>query len=260
MIQINQMAFAYPGQAPVFAGLNLNIAAGEAWSVIGPSGGGKTTLLYLLAGLLKPGAGTVTIAGQALDRPRPGTALVLQDHGLLPWATVGENARLGLRIRGFYGADGRHAPADAPIDPAAAQQAVDHWLQRLAIDHLHDKYPGQLSRGQRQRAAIARSLVLEPDLLLLDEPFSALDARTREALHAVMDELHQSRGLTRILVTHDIEEAVAMGTTVLALCGPANSQAQVVTNTAAVGRLAERHSPLFRDQCRRLRQILGAEP
>jgi NitT/TauT family transport system ATP-binding protein len=259
MVAIDQMRFAYPGQAPVFDGFSLEIPAGGAWSVIGPSGGGKTTLLYLLAGLLKPSAGQITVGGKPLDRPRPRTALVLQDHGLLPWATVADNTRLGLRIRRFYGADGRHAPADEAIDPQTAEQAVQFWLQRLAIDHLADKYPGQLSRGQRQRAAIARSLVLSPDLLLLDEPFSALDARTRQDLHAIMDELHHGRVLTRILVTHDIEEAVRMGSMILALCGQANAGAVVVPNTGAGERPAERGSPRFCDQCQRLRRILGAE-
>ena len=97
----------------------------------------------------------------------------------MPWATVRENARLGLAIRELYGPDGRHAPADAKIDRQITDRQIDYWLQWLGIEGLKDKYPSQLSRGQRQRTAIARTLVLEPDLLLMDEPFSALDAPIR---------------------------------------------------------------------------------
>jgi len=126
MIEINNLTFAYSGQAEIFKGFNLTVNRGDAWSVIGPSGCGKTTFLYLLAGLRRLTAGTILIEGAPVIRPRPLTGLVLQDHGLLPWATVKENARLGLSIWNFYGADGKHAPVDKKLDRNKADRRVDY--------------------------------------------------------------------------------------------------------------------------------------
>ncbi len=117
MICVNEVSFGYPHRPLVFQSFNLAISPGETWAVIGPSGSGKSTLLLLLAGLLQPQAGLVTVKGTRLDRPRPRTSLILQDYGLLPWATVRENVALGLRIRRFYGPDGRHAPAGTRLSP-----------------------------------------------------------------------------------------------------------------------------------------------
>jgi ABC-type nitrate/sulfonate/bicarbonate transport system ATPase subunit len=230
MIEIKELSFSYSGQSKLFEGFTLLIGRGEAWSIVGPSGCGKTTLLYLLAGLLKPASGAVLITGRPVRRPRPRTGLVLQDHGLLPWATVEENAKLGWVIRGFYGPDGKHSPFDAGVDRDVALDKVDAWLKRLRIDHLRNKYPLQLSKGQRQRAAIARTLSLEPDLLLMDEPFSALDAVIRDDLHRTLVAYQQESGITSIVVTHDIEEALLMGRRVLVLSSGCNRSARVLEN------------------------------
>ena len=257
MIDINNLTFAYSGQAEIFKGFNLTVNRGEAWSVIGPSGCGKTTFLYLLAGLRRLTAGTILIEGAPVLRPRPRTGLVLQDHGLLPWATVRENARLGLSIWKFYGADGKHAPADKKLDHTNADQRVNYWLQKLGIDGLKDEYPGRLSRGQRQRTAIARTLVMEPDLLLLDEPFSALDAPTREDLENLIVNLNRESNITCILVTHDIEAAVVMGKKILALREGFNHKPLIVENSCAEI-IDNRSQPAFLDQCAELRKTLGA--
>ena len=211
MIEINDLTFTYGGHPQIFEGLSLKVNRGDSWSIIGPSGCGKTTFLYLLAGLRHPTSGTILIEGEPVSRPRPRTGLVLQDHGLLPWSTVAENARLGLNIWEFYGSDGKHAPLDKKIDNYEADQRVDYWLEKLGIDDLKDQYPSRLSRGQRQRTAIARTLVMEPNLLLLEEPFSALDAPSGEDLDRVFFNLHQELNITYIIVTHDIEVAVDHG-------------------------------------------------
>jgi ABC-type nitrate/sulfonate/bicarbonate transport system ATPase subunit len=144
----------------------------------------KQPCFTCLAGLQHPTAGQILIDGQPLTRPRPRTGLILQDYGLLPWATVRQNAELGLQVRNFYGADGVHTPQD--YSPG---RDVTPWLERLGIAPIAEKYPAQISGGQRQRAAIARTLALQPDLLLMDEPFSSLDAVIREDLQALTLEL-----------------------------------------------------------------------
>jgi len=257
MIAIKDLTFAYSGQPPIFQGYRLHVSRGEALSIIGPSGCGKTTLLYLLAGLRHPQSGTISIDDKPISRPRPRSGLVLQDHGLLPWQTVRENARLGLTIWGFYGSDGRHAPADEKLVPNQADQRVDDWLKKLGIDGLRDQYPLQISRGQRQRTAIARTLAMKPDLLLMDEPFSALDAPTREDLQKFIITLHAASDLTYIIVTHDIEVAVVMGKKILVLHKGCNKEARIMHNACA-GFTDGRMQGEFQQQCEDLRNLLGS--
>ena len=256
MIELKNLTFSYSGNAAIFEGFDLRIDRGEAWAVIGPSGCGKTTLLYLMAGLRHPSAGSIVIGGSPIRRPRPQTGLVLQDHGLLPWATVRDNAKLGLRIRKFYGPDGRHAPPGARIKREGIERRVSYWLGRLGIEALQDKYPSQLSRGQRQRTAIARTLAMEPDLLLMDEPFSALDANIREDLQRVMMAFHHESDITSIIVTHDIEEAIFVGERILVLKGATNREPRVIENNMA-GIENFRNHPLFQERFETLRGMLG---
>ena len=256
MVEVENLKFEYKGHTPLFEGLTLRIERGEAWTIIGPSGCGKTTLLYLMAGLKRPSMGSIIITGAPVLRPRPKTGLVLQDHGLLPWATVRENTLLGLKIREFYGPDGRHAPVDVKIDKQDSENRVNYWLQWLGIKELENKYPSQLSRGQRQRAAIARTLVLQPDLLLMDEPFSALDAPIRIELQNAMTAFHQKSELTSIVVTHDIEEAVFLGQKILALSRVCDKDPHIIDNQEAVWS-TDRNVTVFQKQCERLQQLLG---
>jgi ABC-type nitrate/sulfonate/bicarbonate transport system ATPase subunit len=223
VIELEKLTFKYPNGMAVFEDFCWQVQPGETWAVIGPSGCGKTTLLCLLAGLYLPNSGQVRIAGQVLRRPRPKSGLILQDYGLLPWATVRQNAALGLHLRTFYGPDGKHAPEEyqPTID-------VDPWLERLGLIEIKDKYPSQISGGQRQRCAIARTLVLKPDLLLMDEPFASLDAPTRTNLQKLTMEIWSEQALTLVTVTHSIEEAALLGQKVLLLGHPPNRQAQVI--------------------------------
>ena len=253
MIQLNQVTYKYPQHEPVFDGFSWRVEHGEAWAVLGPSGCGKSTLLYLLAGLRLPQSGEVVVGGEPLSKPRPHTGLILQDYGLLPWATVIENASLGLRLRHFYGPDGRHAPAEFEIKDAQVQ--ADYWLGRLGLADFKHKYPGQISGGQRQRTAIARTLATDPDLLLMDEPFASLDAPTRQSLGRLVRSLRLEAGLTTIIVTHAIEEAARLGERILVLGQPPNRTAQIVENPgAAVEGYSE--SPEYLSLCTRLREML----
>jgi NitT/TauT family transport system ATP-binding protein len=273
MINIEALTFHYKS-TPVFENFNWQAQRGDSWAVLGPSGCGKSTLLALLAGLRHPAAGRVQINSEALTRPRPHTGLILQDYGLLPWATVRQNAGLGLVVRGFYGADGVHAPLELHHKATETQTSfnsklsalvaswlnqnqspvsVDFWLERLGLDSVANKYPSQLSGGQRQRTAIARTLALGPDLLLMDEPFSSLDAPTRESLQSLTLELATEQGLTLVLVTHSIEEAALLGRKILLLNEPPNREANVIENPGA-GRPGYRESTEYAGLCRELRE------
>ncbi len=256
MIEIKDLAFAYGNSQPIFEAFNWQVQQGDAWAVIGPSGCGKTTLLYLLAGLYQPDSGSIFIEGLEITGPRPRSGLVLQDHGLLPWSTVLENARLGLTVREFYGSDGRHTPLDEDLHANKSDQRVRYWLEKLGIAHLHDMFPSQLSRGQRQRTAIARTLATQPDLLILDEPFSALDAPTREALQNLTIDLQKTSELTTIIITHDIEVAVIMGKRILILKEGTNHHPRIIENKNA-GSRGYRYQTGFKDKCEDLHHILG---
>lgn len=226
MIHIDHVTFAYPSGQVVFDGFDWQLETGQPWAVLGPSGCGKTTLLYLLAGMLAPKTGSVVVDGIPLKRPRPQTGLVLQDYGLLPWANVDENISLGLRIRRFYGPDGLHSPSLLPQNIN-----IGFWIKRLGLSGLEKKYPAQLSGGQRQRVAIARTLVLQPDLLLMDEPFSSLDAPTRRGLEDLTLSLWREQQFTLVVVTHAIEEAAILGKNILVLGRP-TTPAIILSNPA----------------------------
>jgi len=257
MIRIENLQFKYGDGESIFNTFSVTVKKGEAWTLIGPSGCGKTTLLFLIAGLSSPGGGTISVGGDLITRPRPNTGLVLQDHGLLPWSTVLENTRLGITIRNFYGPDGKHTPQSFEKDKKKEMERINYWLNWLGIEHLKDRYPVQLSRGQRQRAAIARTLVLEPDLLLMDEPFSALDAPIREELQRVMNSFHVESGLTSLTVTHDIEEAVVLGEKILVLTDSCNTEPKIIDNNLS-GNRDKRNDPEFLDKCQELRAMIAA--
>jgi ABC-type nitrate/sulfonate/bicarbonate transport system ATPase subunit len=261
MIAVENLMFRYGSRgAPVFQDFNWQVAPGEAWSIIGASGCGKTTLLTLIAGLRRATAGTVRVGGTVIHRPRPETGLILQDYGLLPWATVWDNVALGLRVRRFYGPDGTHAPrSEPPLSRREARRVVESWLRRLNIYDQRNQFPGAISGGQRQRTAIARTLALHPDLLLMDEPFSSLDAPTREDLQNLIVQLREEMNLTSLIVTHTIEEAAILGRRILVLRGPPNSETVIVFNPEACTP-SFRSTPTFLEKCNELRLLLGLKP
>ncbi len=251
MILLEDLTFSYPQTNPVFENFNWHVAQGDTWAVLGPSGCGKSTLLYLLAGLLQPSNGQLLISSKTQNGPRPKTGLILQDYGLLPWATARKNILLGLDIRRFYGPDGKHTPDDFDFD--VYNRRADYWINRLDLSDHADKYPAQMSGGQRQRVAVARTLVLGPDLLLMDEPFSSLDAPTRFKLQDQTYELSQEQKLTLIIVTHSIEEAAVMGEKILLLSQPPNRVAQIYDNAQASDRQYRETAEYF-TLCHKLRQ------
>jgi ABC-type nitrate/sulfonate/bicarbonate transport system ATPase subunit len=253
MIKLSNITVTYPSNSvSIFKNFSWEVQKTESWAVLGPSGCGKTTLLYLLSGLLQPAGGTILIDDQPILRPRPKSGLILQDYGLLPWATVQQNCDLGIKIRKYYGADGIHAPTET-----RSTSIEKNWLQQLGLDKFADKYPSQLSGGQRQRVAIARTLNLQPDLLMMDEPFSSLDVPTRESLQDLTTSLVTEQDLTLILVTHSIEEAVLLGRKILLLGDPPNEDAMIIDNSESA-RLNYRNSNDYSKQCKVLRAKMGA--
>jgi len=250
MIELREVSFGHDPGSRIFDSLSWDVARGDSWAIIGPSGSGKTSLLYLLAGLLFPQHGEIRIEGEPVLRPRPHTGLILQDYGLLPWLSVERNAALGLTVRRFYGPDGKHVPT-------GYEQAGDirPWMRRLGIASLAAKYPSQISGGERQRTAICRTLALQPDLLLMDEPFSSLDAVTREDLQALTLELCQEHGITLLIVTHAIEEAAVIGRKILVLGNPPNSDPEVINNPQA-GQRGFQQSEAYHAMCRTIRKVM----
>jgi NitT/TauT family transport system ATP-binding protein len=262
MIELRELEFHYSemgisasARPPLFEGFNWRVGEGESWAVLGPSGCGKSTLLYLLAGLRLPTKGEVRVGGERLRKPRPKTGLILQDYGLLPWATVRENVSLGLRMRKFYGPDGTHAPSEEIQHDTQEHSA--YWLERVGLTHVADKYPGQISGGQGQRTAIARTLSLNPDLLLMDEPFASLDAPTRASLQRLVQNLHAEQNLTTVIVTHSIEEAAVLGEKILLLGEPPTHQPKIVLNPRAAA-LDYSKTAEYQQLCSQLRANLEA--
>lgn len=246
MIEIDNVTLRYKNieknlSLNALENISFSIKPGERCVIIGPSGCGKSSLLYLLAGLLTPTEGSVYINGEKVIGPRNEMALILQDHGLFPWKNVYANAELGLLLKN--------------VNKEKRQREVMSLLDRFGlIEHL-DKYPTQLSGGQRQRVAIARALAQRPQILLMDEPFSALDALTREQLQNTILELWRDKELTYILVTHSIEEAVFLGEKIIVLSPQPGKITKTFVNSTSGSNLY-RKTKEFYDNCNYLRDLL----
>ena len=190
MLRVRGLTVGYGGE-PVLDGIDLDLESGHFASLIGPSGSGKTSILRVVTNLLQPEHGSIE-----LDVNKREIGFLFQDDALLPWRTVRQNVTLGLRIRGAASED--------------ADTQAEHWLTRLGLEGFGDRYPGQLSGGQRKRVAIAQVLALRPKLLLMDEPFASLDAIVRTRITQELLDWVEREHLTVLLVTHDLEEAIGV--------------------------------------------------
>lgn len=241
MIEVEHLSFAYSDNGQqhwILKDISFHVPQGESLAIIGPSGCGKTSLLFLLAGLLQPVMGQIHIADQA----RCGT--ILQNYGLFPWKTVYENVALGLKIQNIA----KHETA----------VRVEQMLEEMALLSYGTYYPSQLSGGMQQRVALARTLVIQPDILLMDEPLSSLDALTRERLQNLLLHVWQQKNVLPIIVTHSIEEAVFLGRKIIVLGNSPGTIIQQMENHEA-GTADYRGKELFFQRCKVLRKLLMEE-
>ncbi|HCQ8418774.1 taurine ABC transporter ATP-binding subunit [Klebsiella oxytoca] len=203
MLQISHLSADYGGK-PALADINnLTLDSGELLVVLGPSGCGKTTLLNLIAGFVPYQHGSITLEGRRVEGPGADRGVVFQNEGLLPWRNVQDNVALGLQLAG--------------VDKTQRRATAARMLKKVGLEGAEKRFIWQLSGGQRQRVGIARALAANPQLLLLDEPFGALDAFTREQMQTLLLSLWHETGKKVLLITHDIEEAVFMATELILL-------------------------------------------
>lgn len=188
--------------------VNFSVAREQFVAIVGPSGCGKSTILNAIAGLLRPSAGAISVMGEPLRGTNRHAVYMFQQDALLPWKTIRDNVALGLRLRGRLG------PAE--------RRLVAEWLERVRLEDFGALYPRQLSGGMRKRAYIAQTWIVRPDIVLMDEPLSALDVHTRRLIEEELLDIWRSSGSTVLFVTHDLEEAIALADQVIVLsAGPA---------------------------------------
>jgi NitT/TauT family transport system ATP-binding protein len=183
--------------------INLQVRSGEFLCVVGPSGCGKSTLLHLIAGLHAPTSGQILVDSKPVEGPGTDRILIFQELGLFPWLTVGENVEFGMKMKA--------------VSQAEREEKTRYYLRLVHLSQFRNSYTHQLSGGMRQRVALARALATEPDVLLMDEPFAALDAQTRDLLHDELERIWAETGRTIIFVTHNVREAIRLGDRVVLL-------------------------------------------
>jgi NitT/TauT family transport system ATP-binding protein len=197
--------------------IDLEVSEGELVCILGPSGCGKSTLLYLIAGLLRPTAGEISVRGERVTAPGRDRGIVFQEYALLPWKSVRSNVALGPKIQGMRRAERN----------AVAQEFID----LVGLGGFEDKFPHELSGGMRQRVAVARTLAADPEVVLMDEPFAAVDAHTRMSLQEELVRIWRTTGKTIVFVTHSVEEAAYLGDRVAVLSRSPSQVQEIVTVT-----------------------------
>lgn len=226
-------------------GVNFSVTQGEFVCIVGPSGCGKTTLLKLIAGLLVPSAGQVVFQ-ELPDATRQQTAMVFQNQGLFPWMTVLENVAFGLEMRG--------------MPPKERQQLAMEFINRVGLGNFLKAYPHELSGGMRQRAAIMRAFLSDPQVLLMDEPFAALDAQTRTLMQEELLDTWRINPKTVVYITHDIAEAILLGDRILVMSGrPGMIRADIEVTLPRPRTLSLRKHPDFENIYQQIWQLIETE-
>lgn len=215
-LTVNNLYFSYGGNLPIFLDLELTVKPGEFLSIIGPSGCGKTTLLNLLSGFYHPEQGSVRLRGETIAPEDPHFGYVFQQATLFPWLTAIENVEFGLRMMG--------------MDPVQRRERAQKYFELVGLAGFEDYLVLRLSGGMQQRVSLARSLAMEPTLLLMDEPFGALDAITRENMNDELLRIWDELGQTVIFITHDIDEAVYLSDRIAVFGRPPNGIYKIMEN------------------------------
>ena len=250
-IQFKDVALSYDGSTNyAISDINLDIAAGEFVAIVGPSGCGKSTFMKLCTGLNAPSLGTVSVAGQQVKGPLAITGMAFQAPTLLPWRNLLDNVMLPLEIVEPYRSNFRK-DRDANIERAMK------LLKLVGLSGWESKFPWELSGGMQQRASICRALIHEPKLLMLDEPFGALDAFTREELWCMLRDIHRESGITVCLVTHDLRESVFLADTVYVMSTrPGRIIRRCEVNLPRPRDLEVTYTPEFTDMVHELRSLI----
>jgi NitT/TauT family transport system ATP-binding protein len=223
-LDIRGVAMRYgegPGAVSALESIDLSIARQEFVTIVGPSGCGKSTLLYLVGGFLAPTAGTILLNGAPITGPGPDRGIVFQRYSLFPWRTVAGNIAYGLEEQG--------------VPKAERDRIVAEHVRLVHLEGFADRYPRELSGGMQQRVAIAQTLACRPEILLMDEPFGALDAQTRRLLQDELRRIWRRDTKTVLFVTHDVEEAVALGTRIVVMAARPGRIKEVLTRDFEVG-------------------------
>lgn len=205
LLSMKDVTFGYRGKPPVLSRFNLTVNDGQFVALLGPSGGGKTTVMNLVAGFLTTKHGEVSFDGQRVSGPNTRVAYMTQGDTLLPWRTVANNVRLPLELR--------------HVDKRDIAQRVDAALKMVHLEDAADSYPAELSGGMKRRALLARSMIYDPKMLLMDEPFAALDAQLREKMHKELLETMGAFGKSVLFITHDISESIILADRIVLLMG-----------------------------------------
>ncbi len=225
---------------------NLEVREGEFLAVVGPSGCGKSTFLNVVAGLVEPAAGEVKVYGKPVTGPEPDRAVVFQDYALMPWRTVEKNVRFGLEMQGR-------------ID-STTKDKVAHYIKLVGLAGFENSYPRELSGGMRQRVGLARALVTEPRLLLMDEPFAAVDAMTREIMQEELTKIVATTGQPIIFITHGVDEAVTLADRIAVVTNrPGRIKEIIDVDLPRPRSRASRQLPEFQALRERVWQLLSSE-
>jgi len=236
------------GNLTVLKNININIDRGEFVCIVGASGSGKSTLLRQIAGLDTPSCGEIRIAGVPVKGPSPDRGMVFQNYTLYPWLSIQENTEFGLKLQG--------------VSKRERRERASYYLNVVGLTDFARCLPNELSGGMKQRVAIARALVCEPQILLMDEPFGALDIHTKESMHEFIIDLWQRTKITILSITHDVEEAVFLSNRIFVLSSrPGTVKKEMTINLAERGASVKRHAIFqdYRDELMMLLRQYGAE-
>jgi NitT/TauT family transport system ATP-binding protein len=250
-LQIDNLSKQFDTQAgnlTVLENINIDIDRGEFVCVVGASGSGKSTLLRQIAGLDTPSSGEIRIGGIPIDGPSPDRGMVFQNYTLYPWMNVQENTEFGLKLQG--------------VAKRERRERASYYLEIVGLSDFGRSLPNQLSGGMKQRVAIARALVCEPKILLMDEPFGALDIHTKESMHEFTIDLWQRTKITIVSITHDVEEAVFLSNRIFVLSSrPGTVKKEMTINLADRSATGKRHAIFqdYRDELMGLLRQHGSE-